>query len=310
MKRIYLIILAISCLFVSCGEQSSVPTNVRFTRSFAVSGQNGGLIFMGRRIDEAQSFMVNFEDIQELDLLPGTWEFAAIGWENEFGDGNFTGTTRCSYSGLVEISPPEVEIEMGLSQTRCSSLAAVANPSGPNILKEVFGDYFNDSNNNDFRKVSFITCKNVTDGILTSNCAGSGRGETQSIQITYEFSIEEFGQETQLSTSISECINIQTNTHFEQSEIKLPSRAIYDKSGPIPKFSLFTEPNCINTSGDEVIEYDLDEGEGKGMFADPNPASIRARSSENSFKRHAIVKGSSNPYIKLYFEHSPSTTNF
>jgi hypothetical protein len=110
-------------LLTSCGEKkaSSVVSLKLLKGSLSTAGTvlNGGILLMGRSEDGKNSFRTGVlgDDLIEMELAKGRWEFAAIAWQGD--NGPMTGDNRCAYTGFVDLKDDQAKVSFDLAMTNC-----------------------------------------------------------------------------------------------------------------------------------------------------------------------------------------------
>ncbi|ATH08238.1 hypothetical protein BIY24_09830 [Halobacteriovorax marinus] len=123
MKKI--LFLALLLTLASCSKKGAgTPAKLRLLSSAMTAGLTtaGGAIITGKS-STGEAFQMGLQlgsEATDIELTPGSWEFAAITWENESGNGPMTGTNRCALT-TASIEGEEVVVDLNLSPATCSN---------------------------------------------------------------------------------------------------------------------------------------------------------------------------------------------
>src|SRR5438445_7054140 len=97
MKKIFSLML-IAILTTACGSKGKSQTSFKILSgnimAASVTTFPGGILIMGRTLDDTQSFISAYSSDMVLELKKGDWEFATIGW---MGASPITGNQQCAY---------------------------------------------------------------------------------------------------------------------------------------------------------------------------------------------------------------------
>ncbi len=117
MKNIFLIVV-IALLAVSCGPKGSAKTNFKIFSGAIIDPAvtfPGGLLVMGRSLDNTQSFILPYNSTLELTLQKGNWEFASIGWK---GLNPMEGAQECAYQ-QANITTDSFSLTFNMTYANC-----------------------------------------------------------------------------------------------------------------------------------------------------------------------------------------------
>ncbi len=294
LKKPYLIdftiLIILFALISSCGRSGSGKTYTKFQikASAIQSGipQGGGILVLGHRLDDSHSFMIGLPDpnVEKIiELEKGPWEFYAIGWAGDTsisGNRQLTGTNRCGYVGVVDMTQNDQDVVFNLNKGNCT----LAIPGEAGTVNDP--DFFETFDSTLFRRIQVRSCLNLPTTLTSTSCTqGSGEeGLTRSYRIEYKGRTEKFNQFFQDETSlISKCINIPS-----QNFIRLPVGSATD-SFIEPVLFAYQDDNCQGPP----ITYDFHDG----FFSNNNLLN-------KSFKIDAFVNSN---YSALFIEHNPQT---
>jgi hypothetical protein len=162
MKNILCLIL-ISFLFVSCG-----PKGAGSKTKFKVFSGNllnatslftGGILVMGRSLDNSQSFIVAYTSGMELDLKKGSWEFATIGW---MGSYPLEGNQQCSYQ-KADLTTDTLALTFNMTYDQCLNNSTIEGNrfTEPYFYNQMGGTY------NGFKKLTVARCPDIVANCTT-----------------------------------------------------------------------------------------------------------------------------------------------
>gem|GEM_PF-4297240 len=195
MKKI--IILTVFLLSTACSKKGSgTPAKLLLFSSAVTSSivTAGGALITGKNSsgDSFQIGLQNANDGVDIELAPGDWEFSAITWQNENGNGLLTGTNRCAYTS-ANIGGEEVVINLNLN------LATCGNP--------IFSRTEN-SNGNQFKELKLIACANLN-GVVDeySSCSTNPFKQGNNLSYRILFKGKKLPENVSLPSLSSGCIN-------------------------------------------------------------------------------------------------------
>lgn len=204
MKPTLLVFLSILFMFVSCGKSGStqsVKLKVVSGAMFSSIPNAGGVLVVGRTLDDQNSFSKSIQsDNDVIDLPKGTWEFFAIAWEGSNGvavNKNLTGVHRCAYSGLVKIDTEDTAVSFNMSQAACAQAVSdgsfVADPS------MIVG--------NQFKNINFVDCSIIPGTLSSGSCSSTDKGLGKSLRIRYPDIVKINGERKIIGAGlVSRCI--------------------------------------------------------------------------------------------------------
>jgi len=278
-------------LFSACGKEGENKSYTRFkiVQSAIQSGipQNGGILVLGHRLDDAQSFMIglpdpNFEKILELDK--GPWEFYAIGWEGDTslgGNIQMTGVNRCGYVA-VDMTQNDQDVVFDLNKANCS----IPIPGENDLVHDP--NYFENFDPNLFRRIQVRSCLNIPTTLTSTSCTvGSGEeGLTKSYRVEYPGVFEKFNQFFSTESSLtSKCINVPS-----QNILRLP---VGSADGGFIEPLLFAYQD-VNCQGPPIV-YHFHDGFFTGN-TEPN-------------KNTKVDPFVNSNYTALFIQHNPQTAS-
>ncbi|MFA6238237.1 MAG: hypothetical protein WC635_12965 [Bacteriovorax sp.] len=153
-----LILLTLSLLAISCGQNKGGVSKANFK---IISGNlidtqavfPGGMLLMGRSIDDSQSFIVAYTPDLSLDLKKGAWEFATIGWMSNVA---IEGNQQCDYL-KADILSDTFSVTFNMTYSKCMIASSVQGNrfSAPYLYNHLAGAY------NGFKKLNVRNCPNL-----------------------------------------------------------------------------------------------------------------------------------------------------
>ncbi|MBC7540670.1 MAG: hypothetical protein H7281_17755 [Bacteriovorax sp.] len=170
------LIFAISILLVSCGQKNeSSKAKFKIFSGNITNGPSqftGGLLILGRSLDNSQSFSVLYKDGLELELNKGSWEFSTIGW---MGTNPMEGIQQCDHQS-VEINSSIFNISFSMTPDKCVTSQT---SDGKSFTDSIY--YSNGINSyTGFKKLIVKTCATGTlgsCGSMSQSSPGSFRIE-------------------------------------------------------------------------------------------------------------------------------------
>jgi hypothetical protein len=254
---------------MSCGKSISdkKTSKVRFSNSAILSGipQNGGILVLGHRLDDAHAFMIGLPDAninKELDLDKGPWEFFAIGWEGDSGTGNrqLTGANRCGYVGVIDLNLDNQNIVFNMNKVNCT----IPIPGEADPITSI--DYVEPSDPTKFKRVEVRTCLTIPVTPSATDCtSGNGEGLALSYQIEYFGGIEKDHIEVETESSLfSACKGI-----FDTPTLRIP---VGDGNDSFLRPVLLTYTNA--TCSGQPIVYDFHDGDFNSTNSHPDKESL------------------------------------
>lgn len=157
MKTIIFLLLITSVFATSCGQKAkSQKTKFKIFSGNLVDAMAtfpGGLLVLGRSLDDQQKFILPFTPGLELNLKKGSWEFATIGW---MGALPIEGQTQCSHQ-VVQINSDAFTVNFNMTHQGCLMLSTLDGSRFTDPL------YFYDQIgvNYGFKKLNVGTCTNL-----------------------------------------------------------------------------------------------------------------------------------------------------
>ncbi|WP_372654478.1 hypothetical protein [Halobacteriovorax sp.] len=195
MKKI--VILTIFLLTTACSKKGSgTPAKLLLLSSAVTSSlvTSGGAIITGKS-SAGDSFQMGLQvgsEAADIELSQGDWNFSAITWENENGNGPLTGTNRCALAS-ASVSGEEVVINLNLSTSTCSSplFSRPANLNG-----------------NQFHNLKLMACSNF-DGISDeySSCSTTPFKQGNNLSYRIIFKGRKLPENINLPSLSSGCIS-------------------------------------------------------------------------------------------------------
>lgn len=118
-KKIFLLVV-ISLLAVSCGSKGTTKTSFKIVSGNLLNVDPaitfpGGILVMGRSLDNAQRFILPWNSTLELTLQKGAWEFASIGWK---GLNPMEGAQECAYQ-QANITTDNFALTFDMTYSNC-----------------------------------------------------------------------------------------------------------------------------------------------------------------------------------------------
>lgn len=157
MKKL-LILFTLSVLAASCGQNKAGASraNFRIVSGNLVDTQvvfPGGLLLMGRSMDDSQSFIVAYTPDLSLDLKKGSWEFATIGWMNTAA---MEGNQQCDYL-RADILSDTFNVTFNMAYSKClNTSSAQGNKfAEPYLYNHLAGAF------NGFKKLNVRHCPDL-----------------------------------------------------------------------------------------------------------------------------------------------------
>ena len=122
-----IILLLTIHLFQSCAPSPETPTSVKVSFGAATVDFPGGVYVIGKHRQTGAKFSHEIASGQiDLNLINGTWDFVAVGWE---GGSNFTGNIKCGKSLGTGLNGTPVEVNLTLESGECMGVAGSVNPA-------------------------------------------------------------------------------------------------------------------------------------------------------------------------------------
>lgn len=200
----------------------------------------GGMLVMGRKTDDSQSFIIRYSPNLELEVSKGSWEFASIGW---MGANPLEGIQQCSYQ-RVEIGSDIFTVNFNMNYQACLQASTL---DGQRFVDPMFYNQMNGTLNG-FKKLTVKTCANIDTNCSTQTPPASFRVEMRTDLKGLKLisgALNPFG---------SNCIS---DASGGVSNITPPHGG---KNGFIGmKISIFSDQNCTNF----VSSYHFDHGFGE-----------------------------------------------
>ena len=194
MKKILFLTLVLICS--SCSKKGAgTPAKLRLLSSAITAGltTSGGALITGKS-SNGDAFQMGLQlgnEATDIELSPGTWEFAAITWENENGEGPLSGTNRCALTSAT-VEGEEVVVNLNLSPATC----ALSFFSIPENLTT-----------NQFNSLRLVACSNLS-GVIndTSSCSTNPLTQGNSLSYRIVFKGLNLANGEELSSLASACI--------------------------------------------------------------------------------------------------------
>ncbi|MBC7428014.1 MAG: hypothetical protein H7336_05340 [Bacteriovorax sp.] len=251
MKQLILFLM-VFILAVSCGGKgdtgkASFKLSLGKMSNASASYFNGGLLILGHRLDETQSFSLAYTDGLQLDLQKGAWEFATIGWTLA-SSGQMTGPQQCSYQ-YVELRDDNQSINFSMSPDNCRSLKTSMNDQ---FADSQFIKLTNASGTIGFKRLHISVCSSV-DAVGTCNFA-SGSSTINSFKVSIPATVKGVSV-TSAPALTSNCVQIISGN--ASSDLTLP---LGGKSGFIKmNIGIYNSADCSGTPAIHTYNHGFGE---------------------------------------------------
>lgn len=234
-------------LLAACGGKKA-QTSFSLNAGALLNGSNplGGAVITGSNGTDKFSVGLNASQVSNfsIDLPQGNWNFYAVAWFDDLGQGAMSGKTRCGIS-QAQIQGSNVSIELSLTNENCA--AGVFGPVSTKDTTTYAGETA-------FKRVYLNSCNNPVGypALCDSSTIEAIPGESVSFQFVIP-GYSSFGANPSSLSSV--CLNpFVHNQGLFYSEVRLP---LVNNLGPIPVLLKgYEKRNCIdpdatyNFSGD------------------------------------------------------------
>lgn len=191
-------------VLTACGGKKTASTSFVLNASALISGTTpvGGIALVGKSGSDTFSVGLSAANAASfsVDLPQGDWNFAAIAWLDDSGQGAMTGKVRCGVSN-TQIQGTEATVNLSLTHAACSNqLIASATHIDSNTYTAI--------SENTFKKVGLNSCLNPI-GLTTEACDGSSLARTPGEHLSFRLvfpGAASFGQA--MPNLVSNCFNI------------------------------------------------------------------------------------------------------
>lgn len=251
MKQVILFLM-ISILAVSCGGKgdtgkASFKLSLGNMLNANASYFSGGLLIIGHRLDDSQSFTLAYTDGLQLDLQKGAWEFATVGWTSAV-NGPMTGPQQCSYQ-LVELRDDIQSINFSMSQSNCRTLKSTMNDqmADSQYFKVTYA-----SGTVGFKKLALSVCSSIDANQTCTLAYGSSTINSYQVSIAADVKGVVVGS---LPTITSNCMTVSGG--FSYSELTLPYGG--DSGFLGMNLGLYNSADCSGTAVSKKYNHGLAE---------------------------------------------------